>query len=219
MSVPVAELPPHDPLPHHCHQAPSHCSVEPLAVPEQLLSKDAEKCTLQPLWFICPSPHHGSSSCTGHAVVSGCLPGRSSGRKPTQTEPDIEPEPEAELELKHPEKGRARGCCGLTYVPEKSTHGCVAAAPGGPPPGRRCERVAAFCPSDWTGAPIAGPLSASHSSSKSGLRRPETSSPADSRHIQTMHIQPALSSSPHRHPSGPLRGRGAVLLGAPICIS
>ena len=67
MSVPVAELPPHDPLPHHCHQAPSHCSVEPVAVPEQLLSKDAEKCTLQPLWFICPSPHHGSSSCTGHA--------------------------------------------------------------------------------------------------------------------------------------------------------
>ena len=135
----------------------------------------------------------------------------------TQTEPDIEPEPEAELELKHPEKGRACGCSGLTYVPEKSTHGCVAAAPGGPPPGCRCERVAAFCPSDWTGAPIAGPLSASHSSSKSGLRRPETSSPADSRHIQTMHIQPALSSS-SPHPSA--QGRGAVLLGgAPISIS
>ena len=41
--------------------------AEPLAVPEQLLSKDAEKCTLQPLWFICPPPHHGSSSCAGHA--------------------------------------------------------------------------------------------------------------------------------------------------------
>ena len=59
-SVPVAVLPPQLPLPYH--PPLPHCNVEPVTVPEQLLSQDAENCTLQSSWVICPPLQCGWSS-------------------------------------------------------------------------------------------------------------------------------------------------------------